>query len=80
MNKDIFLNSEGNNFFLRNIDKLDNKDDLIIEKLKSLKLSKMNILEIGCSNGWRLNELNNLYPDNNYFGLDPSKDAIDYGR
>jgi ubiquinone/menaquinone biosynthesis C-methylase UbiE len=79
MNKDIFLNYEGNKFFSRNLDKLDNKDDIILEKLKKIGLSKMNILEIGCSNGWRLNELNNLYPDNNYFGLDPSKDAIDYG-
>ena len=79
MNKDIFLNYEGNKFFSRNLDKLDNKDDVILKKLMNVGLSKMNILEIGCSNGWRLNELNNLFPDNNYFGLDPSKDAIDYG-
>lgn len=79
MNKDIFLNYEGNKFFSRNLDKLDNKDDIILGKMKDLKLSNMNILEIGCSNGWRLNELNNLYPNNIYFGLDPSKDAIDYG-
>jgi nucleoside-diphosphate kinase len=80
MNKEIFLNSEGNSFFLRNFNKMNNKDDLILNKLKVLNLSKMNILEIGCSNGWRLNELNNIIPNHNYFGLDPSKEAIEYGR
>jgi SAM-dependent methyltransferase len=41
---------------------------------------KLNILEIGCSSGFRLNTLNNLFPNNNYFGFDPSKDAIDYAK
>jgi ubiquinone/menaquinone biosynthesis C-methylase UbiE len=80
MNKEHFLNFEGNKFFSRNINNLNNKNDLILEKLKTYKLSKMNILEIGCSNGWRLNELSKNSSENNYYGIDPSQDAINFGN
>jgi hypothetical protein len=34
---------------------------------------KINILEIGFSNGCRLDKLYNMLPNNNYYGIDPSK-------
>lgn len=88
MNKNNFLNSEGNSFLKRNIDAFNNdkyiNDDIILKNLKNnnilLNDQKINILEIGCSNGWRLDKLYNMFPNNNYYGIDPSNDAIDYGN
>lgn len=39
----------------------------------------MNVLEIGCSNGARLNQLNRLYPAK-YYGVDLSSVAINHGK
>jgi len=88
MNKNNFLESEGDSFFTRNINAFNNieyiKDDIILNNIQNnnilLNNSKINILEIGCSNGWRLNELYNIFPHNNYYGIDPSKNSIDYGE
>lgn len=82
MNKSNFLNHEGNNFLKRNIESFNNNNyidnDIIINNLTNL--NNLNILEIGCSNGWRLNKLNELYPNNNYYGLNPSKEEIIFGK
>lgn len=88
MNKNNFLNSEGNSFLKRNIHAFNNdkyiNDDIILKNLKNnnilLNDKRINILEIGCSNGWRLDKLYNMFPNNNYYGIDPSNDAIDYGN
>jgi ubiquinone/menaquinone biosynthesis C-methylase UbiE len=82
MNKDIFLKFEGDNFFNRNINNFNINDDIIINNLKIIlnkNKNSLNILEIGCSNGYRLNELNSLFPNNEYYGIDPSEKAINYG-
>lgn len=87
MNKNIFLENEGDSFFKRNKTAFNNiqyiNDDIILKNIKnniSLNDLKVNILELGCSNGWRLNELYNLFPNNSYYGIDPSKDAIGNGK
>ena len=75
MNKDIFLQFEGDNFFNRNINNFNINDDIIINNLKIIlnkNKNSLNILELGCSNGYRLNELNLLFPNNKYYGIDPS--------
>lgn len=78
MNINNFKEFEGNNFFERNYKNFKNNDDIILKNFK--KYSNFKILEIGCSNGWRLNELQKLYSDNKYFGIDPSTDAIKFGN
>lgn len=86
MNKNIFQNGEGDCYFSRNISIYENDEitsnDIIIKNIQNIRkpLEKLNILEIGCSSGFRLNALNNLFPNNNYFGFDPSKDAIHYAK
>jgi ubiquinone/menaquinone biosynthesis C-methylase UbiE len=86
MNKNIFLEIEGDSFFNRNINTFNSSDyinnDIIINNIKKTarELNSKNILEIGCSSGWRLNELYKINKKNYYYGLDPSKDAINYGR
>ena len=81
--KKIFLNKEGNAYFLRNRDlKRNFKKDLltkIIEK-KLINSNRKNILEIGCGDAGRLNYLKSKFYNNNYFGLDPSALAIKFGK
>jgi ubiquinone/menaquinone biosynthesis C-methylase UbiE len=79
MNKNIFINCEGNNWFLRNKDIILQNKDIILQNFDVTKYNNMNILEVGCSNGWRLNELYNINHTNNYYGFDPSEDSIKYG-
>ena len=62
LQKNLFLNGEGDKWFDRNWSKLSEKplnEDPII-KLIVKKLSLKNTLEIGCSNGYRLNYLKQL--------------------
>ena len=51
-------------------------NDVILQNFKSKQLNNLNILEIGCSTGWRLHKLHQMYPENNYYGLEPSTEAL----
>ncbi len=81
MNKVKFLENEGNNYFKRNQTHLGNSEtDIILKKIDIEKHNNKIILEIGCSNGWRLNELNKKNTNNTYIGLEPSLEAINDGK
>jgi ubiquinone/menaquinone biosynthesis C-methylase UbiE len=80
MNKYNFYNFEGNNYFKRNVNNIKKEDDIILKNFDICKYNNLNILEVGCSNGWRLNEFNTLNPSNNYYGTDPSLEAINNGK
>jgi len=76
--KKIFLSSEGDQYFHRNreaYDSLDNGDELV-ELLKYIELNPGKILEVGCSNGVRLNNLKKQFPESRCYGIDPSSEAI----
>ncbi|MBI3633625.1 MAG: class I SAM-dependent methyltransferase [Candidatus Vogelbacteria bacterium] len=74
MQKDIFL-SEGDKWFQRNRDVLvSNSKDEITEYLQSIGKDKK-VLEIGCSNGWRL-ELIRKQSGAACFGVEPSSKAV----
>lgn len=81
--KKIFLTSEGDQWHLRNNcqRKRESIWEILYKRLGALPLpeGKKNILEIGCSDGSRLN---NLYmaTDSECFGIDPSQKAISTGR
>jgi ubiquinone/menaquinone biosynthesis C-methylase UbiE len=84
-NKSIYLNSEGNKWLLRNDFYLEKKNwgqDIIIKRLKNLvkkdKKRKYNILEIGCSNGKRLEFIKNFF-NSSVYGIDPSSYAVKKG-
>jgi ubiquinone/menaquinone biosynthesis C-methylase UbiE len=85
MNQDnVFLKSEGDSWFLRNKDKLAKKhddfaNDSIISILKQYSIKPRKILEIGCSNGWRLDLLQKTYHAE-CAGVDPSDLAIQDGK
>ena len=72
--KDIFLKSEGDAWFNRN-----NKTDKLSPDMKVIQnyiAAGLNVLEIGCADG---NRLNSLAENANFYGLDPSKEAIENG-
>lgn len=79
--KNIFLRSEANNFFLRNKIRLSNvnyKTDEItaeVEKIINPKI-KIKILEIGCCDAGMINYLNINYKNVKCYGVDPSDLAL----
>lgn len=81
--KQVFLNSEGDQYYKRNKTKLALNqlatNDRMISELKKSNVRPHAVLEIGCSNRWRLEALRGMYQAK-CFGLDPSSEAIDEGR
>ncbi|MBU2264793.1 class I SAM-dependent methyltransferase [Patescibacteria group bacterium] len=78
----IFFNTEGDNWFVRNNKKIGAvkiSQDLPLFLMEKYSLQPKKILEIGCSNGWRLNEINKRY-HSRCFGIEPSLRAISDGR
>lgn len=69
------MDGEGNQWWERNKDAL-RKDDLVLEAISSLKFTK--VLEIGCSDGWRLAEIAKTGAE--CWGIDPSPKAVAAGR
>jgi len=80
--KNLFMNSEGDNCFKRNksfYQSLNEKEDIIINLFKYLNFSLQKILEVGCSNGRVLNYFNKIF-DSECWEIDPSKKAIKDGK
>ncbi len=76
---DIFLNSEGDNWFKRNPN-IEHKPDMLLLEINKILIKKknpknINILEIGSSNGKRLSKIYHKFRCK-CFGLEPSKLAI----
>lgn len=81
LQKNAFIEYEADKWFERNFSVLKNykaEDDKIINILKQYKLSPHKVLEVGCSAGYRLNGLKEIYPNADVFGIEPSKEAINY--
>lgn len=80
--EDIFLNGEGNNWFKRNKEYIELIEfDWISEVIKKIRSNNINsILECGCSSGYRLSKLKNIFPKNRIVGFDISQEAIEYGK
>jgi len=79
--KEIFATAEGDQWFLRNqasYQKNKNENGLIIQSLQELEITPKKVLEIGCSNGTRLNNFNKVFGAECY-GIDPSSKAIENG-
>ncbi|MFA5405622.1 MAG: class I SAM-dependent methyltransferase [Ignavibacteria bacterium] len=81
MQNEIFKKYEANNYYLRNRNKQNKfKYDIILDIMEKYDLvkNKISVLEIGCSDGWRLEKLKLKYKDKvNLFGVEPSKLACD---
>jgi SAM-dependent methyltransferase len=79
--KNAFLDGEGDSWFLRNARKLTEsaQRDPLLRELKEAQLAPKTALEIGCSNGWRLEAMRETWTCA-AFGVDPSAKAIAEGK
>ncbi len=78
-----FQQYEANQWFIRNKPILDNyagENDFVINLLQLYNIKPLRILEIGCSAGYRLNYLRNLFPAAEITGIDPSSEAVNAGK
>ena len=79
----LFLQSEGNCWFNRNAKELSSKEknslDHPINMIKAHNLKPKNVLEIGCSNGWRLGRIHDEF-GSICVGIEPSENAINEGK
>jgi SAM-dependent methyltransferase len=78
--KDIFLGSEGDAWYARNVERLhDARPDIVLSTLEDMKIEPKSVLEIGCSNGYRLEWIRERFGGAG-FGIEPSKRAIEDGK
>jgi len=79
--KQAFIDYEADAWFDRNKvwQTYEGKQDILVKLLHKYEINPQNILEIGCSAGYRLNYLADIYPECNCHGIDPSKRAIEFG-
>lgn len=79
--KNVFLKGEGDEWYRRNEQAIDNnkEHDPVIKLLDLYQIAPKSVLEVGCSNGWRLDA---IQQKNNSicFGIDPSQEAIQAGK
>lgn len=81
--KEAFVAYEADAWFERNKNYLMNyssKEDKVVQLIEKYKLNPKSLLEIGCSGGYRLNGLKDLYKNCNVYGIDPSEKAIAFGK
>lgn len=79
--KDAFLEFEADNYFFRNKDvKYELANDPIVKVLKEYRAQPKNVLEIGCSTGYRLHAITSLFSGAKATGIEPSAAAIEQGR
>lgn len=83
--KDTFLKCEGDAWFQRNsgthadLERATRHDPLLLA-YRELELTANNLLEIGASDGWRLECLRREHPAARCHGVDPSSAAVAAGR
>ena len=77
----IFRQSEADKWFQRNLQGMtgEEKDDLVLDILQENSVQPKKVLEIGCSNGYRLHRLSSIY-NAKVFGVEPSGQAIQDGQ
>jgi len=79
MNKDKFAEGVGDKFYLRRKEVMEEPFDQIVLAIQRLNVSPKRVLEIGCSNGWRLHMIAALF-DSDCYGIDPSSLAVANGN
>jgi ubiquinone/menaquinone biosynthesis C-methylase UbiE len=79
--KEAFLKYEADNYFLRNKEKAyEAEKDFVVKVLREYNGAPKNVLEIGCSTGYRLEGIRNQFPGSKVSGIEPSSEAIAKGK
>jgi ubiquinone/menaquinone biosynthesis C-methylase UbiE len=68
---EAFYEGEGDAWLKRNIHKLPPEHDPVQDAIEHLNITPTSVLEIGCANGWRLEQLFELYKCK-CWGVDPA--------
>lgn len=68
---EIFIHGEGAAWWERNKHKLPPEDDPVLDAIQTARMRPKNVLEVGCSNGWRLLHLQARYGCN-IVGIEPA--------
>ena len=78
---EIFFKKEGDNWYKRNADILgtESHPDAALSLIELYGLAPKKVLEIGSSNGWRLEAIRTRYGAK-CFGVEPSKSAVTDGK
>jgi ubiquinone/menaquinone biosynthesis C-methylase UbiE len=78
--KEVFLDTEGDQWFERNKDHHTSHDlSNICLLLKSIHYQPQTVLEIGCADGKNLNDIQQQF-EADCFGIEPSMEAINQGK
>jgi ubiquinone/menaquinone biosynthesis C-methylase UbiE len=81
--KDAFLAYEADHWFKRNQKVLQNyvvENDPIIDLITRYNLTFNSVVEIGSSSGYRLDGIKRKFDVKTLIGVEPSKEAIEYGE
>jgi ubiquinone/menaquinone biosynthesis C-methylase UbiE len=82
--RSVFLQGEGDAWFQRNstgLEKTDASQDIIVKAISFAEIpSPPRVLEIGCADGSRLRNLKTLFNESEFYGIDPSEEAIEMGK
>lgn len=81
--KEAWVEYEADAWFDRNQNYLktySEERDRVISLIKEYNLKPERVLEIGCSAGYRLNGIKNAFGNCEVHGVEPSKEAIQYGQ
>lgn len=78
--KNVFLSGEGDKFYNRYLELINSKEngeteDEALSTICQFPMNSRIDFEVGCANGWRLNEIQKKYSTECY-GFDPPKKAI----
>ncbi|MBQ6975314.1 MAG: class I SAM-dependent methyltransferase [Selenomonadaceae bacterium] len=77
---EVFLKSEGNSWYDRNKTVLTpEREDRVLKMVQECDFKPSTIIEVGCSNGWRLEKLRQMFNAECY-GFDASLEAINAGK
>jgi SAM-dependent methyltransferase len=79
----VFLKSEADAWYRRNATHLtprELREDIVVKLLRRHKVKPKRVLEIGSSNGWRLELLRQGAPKATYVGIEPSRTAVREGK
>ncbi len=77
--REAFRSEEGDRWFERNMAAFDSTSDPVLKALEDLEMKPKSVLEVGCSNGYRLDQIAKTRGAK-VVGLEPSSIAIDDGR
>ena len=77
--KNLWLEFEGDNWFLRNKDYLGKNFDIPLFLLELYSIKPKKVLEIGAANGYRLAKIYKRY-NSDVIGIEPSQKAIQDGK